>query len=76
MSEAPAHRTDHDDPSSADPDPIDVESAQIDARAPDAAEDVAGLVEHAAEIGRDTEAAPVEVPAHPDADDPVDDRPV
>jgi hypothetical protein len=54
----------------SDVDPIDVEAAQIDARSPDAAEDVAGLAEHAAELGRDTDAAPVEIPDDVDVADP------
>jgi hypothetical protein len=47
--------TEHDP---ADADPIDVEAAQIDARSPDAAEDVAGLAEHADELGRDRHVPP------------------
>jgi hypothetical protein len=35
------------------PDPIDVEAAEIDARSPDAPEEIAELIEHAEDLGRD-----------------------
>ena len=38
-----------------DADPIDEEAAEIDARSPDAAEQIEELVEHAEELGRDTD---------------------
>ena len=41
-----------------DADPIDEEAATIDGRSEDAAEEIAELIEHAREIGRD---APAEV---------------
>lgn len=37
-------------------DPIDEEAAEIDARAPEAAEQIEELVEHAQDLGRDTAA--------------------
>jgi hypothetical protein len=40
-------------------DPIDREAATIDARSEDAAEQIAELVEHAAEDGRDVEDSPI-----------------
>ncbi len=40
-------------------DPIDHEAAMIDARSDEAAEQVAELVEHAEELGRDVEHSPV-----------------
>lgn len=39
--------------SSGTPDPIDEESAEIDARSPNAEERIEELVEHAKELGRD-----------------------
>lgn len=36
------------------PDPIDEEAAEIDARSEDAPEQIAELIEHAHEMGRDT----------------------
>jgi hypothetical protein len=38
-----------------EPDPIDVEAAEIDARSPDAPEQIEELVEHAEALGRDAE---------------------
>ena len=37
------------------PDPIDTEAAEIDARSPNAEEQIEELVEHAKELGRDAE---------------------
>ena len=37
------------------PDPIDEEAAEIDARSEEAPEQIAELIEHAQEMGRDTE---------------------
>ena len=37
------------------PDPIDEEAAEIDARSPDAPEQIQELIEHAQELGRDTD---------------------
>ena len=37
------------------PDPLDEEAAEIDARSPDAPEEIKELIEHAQELGRDTE---------------------
>ena len=51
-----------DEPSETNPDPIDEEAAEIDARSPDAEEEIERLVEHARELGRDAE-----VPGEPDA---------
>lgn len=36
-------------------DPIDEEAAEIDARSPDAAEQIAELIEHADDLGRDAD---------------------
>lgn len=47
----------------SDVDPIDREAATIDARSDDAGEQIAELVEHAQELGRDVEDSPVP-PAH------------
>ena len=41
------------------PDPIDEEAAEIDARSPSAEEQIGELVEHAQELGRDSD-LPVE----------------
>ena len=38
-------------------DPIDVEAAEIDARSPDAPEQIAELIEDAEQLGRDTTTA-------------------
>ncbi len=38
-----------------DVDPIDEEAAEIDARSPDAAEEIEALREHAEDLGRDVE---------------------
>lgn len=38
----------------AHPDPIDEEAAEIDARSEEAPEQIAELIEHAQEMGRDT----------------------
>ena len=38
----------------ARPDPIDQEAAEIDARSEEAPEQIAELIEHAQELGRDT----------------------
>ena len=42
-----------------DVDPIDLEAATIDARSEDAREQIAELVEHAAELGRDVDDSPI-----------------
>jgi hypothetical protein len=42
-----------------DIDPIDREAATIDARSDDAREQIAELVEHADEVGRDVEDSPI-----------------
>ena len=44
------------------PDPVDVEAADIDARDPDAAEKIEEVIEHAEELGRDADQ-----PVDPDA---------
>jgi hypothetical protein len=62
MSDPSRRRSGEHEPDPADVDPIDVEAAQIDARAPDAAEDVAGLAEHADELGRDRDVPPAPPP--------------
>jgi hypothetical protein len=41
------------DDSNQEPDPLDEDAAEIDARSPDAAEDIEELIEHAEEMGRD-----------------------
>ena len=43
------------DPAPKSPDPIDVEAAQIDARSPEAAEDIEHLKEDARRLGRHVE---------------------
>lgn len=55
------------DADGANVDPIDVEAAQIDARAEDAPEQIAELVEHADALGRDVSEAPVDPDADPSA---------
>jgi hypothetical protein len=42
-----------------DVDPIDREAATIDARSDDAREQIAELVEHAEELGRDVDDSPI-----------------
>ena len=42
------------DMTESQPDPIDEEAAEIDARSEDAPEQIAELIEHAQEMGRDT----------------------
>jgi hypothetical protein len=58
-----------------DVDPIDREAATIDARSDEASEQIAELVEHAAEVGRDVEDSPIpaadETPTGETADDPA-----
>ena len=44
----------------ASPDPLDVEAAHIDARSPDAPEEIAELIEQADELGRDPDQEVVE----------------
>jgi len=51
-----------------DADPIDREAATIDARDDDAPEEIAELVEHAHELGRDVDPSTTAAPK-PDADD-------
>ncbi|MCU1400637.1 MAG: hypothetical protein JWN62_3746 [Acidimicrobiales bacterium] len=66
--------TDHSD-SAADVDPIDREAATIDARSEDAPEQIAELVEHAEELGRDVSASPIppadDSPTEETSDDPA-----
>jgi hypothetical protein len=38
---------------SAEPDPLDEEASEIDARSPQAADDIEDLIERAEELGRD-----------------------
>jgi hypothetical protein len=40
-------------------DPLDVEAAHIDARSDDVVEEIAELVEHAREMGRDVSHSPI-----------------
>ena len=40
----------------AEPDPLDRDAAEIDARSPDAPEQIEALIDHAEELGRDPEA--------------------
>ena len=39
--------------SSHEPDPLDEDAAEIDARSPEAAEEIEDLLEHSEELGRD-----------------------
>jgi hypothetical protein len=41
------------DDSNRQPDPLDEDAAEIDARSPDAAEEIEELLEHSEELGRD-----------------------
>ena len=56
-------------------DPIDREAATIDARSDEASEQIAELVEHADEVGRDVEDSPIrpadETPTVETSDDPA-----
>jgi hypothetical protein len=54
-------------------DPIDHEAATIDARSDDAPEQVAELVDHAEELGRDVEHSPVPPTDHPPTAETDDD---
>lgn len=58
-----------------DVDPIDREAATIDARSEDVREQIAELVEHADEIGRDVEDSPIppsdDAPTEETEDDPA-----
>ncbi|MCU1387324.1 MAG: hypothetical protein JWL72_662 [Ilumatobacteraceae bacterium] len=67
--------TDHSESAAAaDVDPIDREAAAIDARSEDAPEQIAELVEHAEELGRDVSESPIppadEAPTEESSDDP------
>ncbi|MCU1394774.1 MAG: hypothetical protein JWM34_3202 [Ilumatobacteraceae bacterium] len=59
----------------ADIDPIDREAATIDARSDDAREQIAELVEHAEELGRDVDDSPIPpagaAPTEETSDDPA-----
>jgi hypothetical protein len=65
----------HDSGKTSDVDPIDREAATIDGRSEDAREQIAELVEHADELGRDVEDSPIppadEAPTEETADDPA-----
>lgn len=55
-------------------DPIDREAAMIDARSEDAPEQIARLVEHADDVGRDVEDSPIrpdDAPSEETHDDPA-----
>ena len=53
------------DESNQEPDPLDVEAADIDARSPEAPEDIDELIEHAEELGRDPDQ---DITADPDGE--------
>ncbi len=61
--------------SNTDVDPIDREAATIDARSDDAVDQIAQLVEHADELGRDVHDSPVapagDAPTEENSDDPA-----
>jgi hypothetical protein len=41
------------DDNNGEPDPLDEDAAEIDARSPEAAEEIEELIEHSEELGRD-----------------------
>jgi hypothetical protein len=43
------------DDTNREPDPLDEDAAEIDARSPEAAEDIEELIEHSEDLGRDPE---------------------
>lgn len=59
----------------SDGDPIDLLAATIDARSDEAGEQIAELIEHAEELGRDVEHSPIapadETPTEESDDDPA-----